>query len=296
MKFRASGLPLAAVVNRYRGPSLQSPAWQQGVLDPHGPIAAAERTILLNATVIMLAVILPVILLTLAFAWWFRAGNPWARRDPEWAYSGAIEVTVWSIPALVILFLGGICWIGSHQLDPARPLPSAARPLRVQVVSMDWKWLFIYPELGVASVNRMVVPAGTPLHLQLTSASVMNSFFVPQLGSQMYTMGGMATTLHLQADQPGTYFGLSANFSGEGFSDMRFDAVALPPAQFDQWLAGVRSGSPALDAPHYAALARPAIAPAPASYATVPPHLFETILHDTAGAGARPVAMSAMGG
>jgi len=263
---------------------LQSPSWQQGVLDPQGPIAAAERTILLNATVIMLAVIVPVIVLTLAFAWWFRAGNRRARRDPDWAYSGPIEVTVWSIPALVILFLGGIAWIGSHDLDPARPLASRRPPLTVQVVSLDWKWLFIYPDLGVASVNRMVVPAGTPLRLRLTSASVMNSFFVPQLGSQIYTMGGMTTTLHLLADRPGTYAGLSANFSGDGFSDMRFDAVALAPDEFARWLAGVRGGGVPLDAAHYAALARPGVAADAATYAAVAPGLFETILAETSKA------------
>ena len=271
-------------------------AWPQGVLDPHGPIAAAERTILLNATVIMLAVIVPVIVLTLAFAWWFRAGNKWARRDPEWAYSGPVEVTVWAIPALVVLFLGGLCWIGSHQLDPARPVASDTVPLKVQVVSLDWKWLFIYPDLGVASVNRLVVPAGTPLQLQLTSATVMNSFFVPQLGSQIYTMAGMTTTLHLQADHPGTYAGLSAQFSGDGFSDMRFDAVAMSPPQFAQWLAGVRAGPDTLDAPRYAALARPAVEAAPATWAHVAPGLFQAILADSTHSPAATMAMPAMGG
>jgi cytochrome o ubiquinol oxidase subunit II len=274
---------------------LQALDWQQGVLDPHGPIAAAERTILLNATVIMLAVIVPVMVLTLAFAWWFRAGNQRAHREPEWAYSGAVEVTIWSIPALVILFLGGICWIGSHQLDPGRPLAAGTPPLKVQVVSLDWKWLFIYPELGVASVNRMVVPTGTPLQLQLTSATVMNSFFVPQLGSQIYTMGGMTTTLHLQADQPGTYGGLSANFSGAGFSDMRFAAVAVPPAQFQQWLTEARARPQALDAAGYAAIAQPGLAPA-ATYAPVAPGLFQSIVAQTAGVPSHPAGMPAMGG
>ena len=270
---------------------MQTPSWQ-GVLDPHGPVAAAERTILLNATVIMLAVIVPVILLTLAFAWWFRAGNKWARRDPGWAYSGPVEVTVWAIPTLVVLFLGGIAWIGSHDLDPARPVASAAPPMNVQVVSLDWKWLFIYPDLGVASVNRLVVPAGTPLKLQLTSASVMNSFFVPQLGSQIYTMAGMTTTLHLQADQAGTYAGLSAQFSGDGFSDMRFDTVALPPAQFARWLASARTSPATLDAAGYAALAKPGIAASTPSFGHVAPDLFRTILSAStkpSGAASAPV-------
>jgi cytochrome o ubiquinol oxidase subunit 2 len=265
------------------------------VLDPQGPIAAAERTILLNATVIMLAVVVPVILMTLAFAWWFRAGNKWARRAPDWAYSGPIEVTVWAIPMLVILFLGGIAWIASHELDPARPVAPAAPPLEVQVVSLDWKWLFIYPDLGVASVNRLVVPVGTPLRLRLTSASVMNSFFVPQLGSQIYTMAGMTTTLHLRADRPGTYAGLSAQFSGDGFSDMRFDAVAMAPAGFAGWLAGVRAGPGALDAARYAALARPGVPASAATYGHVAPGMFQAILATSvkppATVSAMPVAM-----
>ena len=270
---------------------MQTPSWQ-GVLDPHGPVAAAERTILLNATVIMLAVVVPVILLTLAFAWWFRAGNKWARRDPDWAYSGPVEVTVWSIPTLVVLFLGGIAWIASHDLDPARPMTSSAPPLEVQVVSLDWKWLFIYPDLGVASVNRLVVPAGAPLHLHLTSASVMNSFFVPQLGTQIYTMAGMTTTLNLQADQAGTYPGLSAQFSGDGFSDMRFDAVAVAPAEFDQWLAATRAGTDTLDAAAYARLARPGTAASATSYAKVAPQLFEAIVRSTTAAPAASMAMT----
>ena len=257
---------------------MQTPAWQHGVLDPQGPIAAAERTILLNATVIMLAVVVPVILMTLAFAWWFRAGNKWARRLPDWAYSGPVEITVWSIPTLVVLFLGGIAWIGSHELDPARPLASGTAPLQVQVVSLDWKWLFIYPDQGVASVNRLVVPAGTPLRLQLTSAGVMNSFFVPQLGTQIYTMAGMTTTLHLQADRPGTWPGLSAQFSGDGFSDMRFDAVALPVAGFAEWVAAARASPGALDAPAYATLARPGVAASAATYGRVAPGMFKAIL------------------
>jgi cytochrome o ubiquinol oxidase subunit 2 len=274
-------LPTLAIASTVRGLRVQFPDWQQGVLDPQGPVAAAERTILANATAIMLAVIVPVIVLTLAFAWWFRAGNRWARRDAEWAYSGPIEVTVWAIPALVVLFLGGIEWIGSHQLDPARPLASRTPALRVQAVSLDWKWLFIYPDLGVATVNRLVLPAGAPVRLQLTSASVMNSFFVPQLGTQIYAMAGMTTSLNLQADRPGTYPGLSAQFSGDGFSDMRFDAVALAQAQFAQWLAGVRAAPQVLDAARYAELARPSIAAAPMAFGRVAPDLFQAILADS---------------
>jgi hypothetical protein len=222
----------------------------------------------------------PVILLTLAFAWWFRAGNKWARRAPDWAYSGPVEVTVWSIPTLVILFLGGIAWIGSHDLDPGSALwPASAPPLEVQVVSLDWKWLFIYPDLGVASVNRLVVPAGTPLRLHLTSASVMNSFFVPQLGSQIYTMAGMTTTLHLQAEQAPAP---SRDCRRSSAATVSPTCASTPsrrrPAAFTQWVAGVHAGAGALDAARYAQLARPGVAASTPTYGQVAPGLFQSIL------------------
>jgi cytochrome o ubiquinol oxidase subunit 2 len=252
--------------------------WQTGVLDPHGPIAAAERTILLNATAIMLAVIVPVIALTLAVAWWFRASNARARYLSDWSYSGRIEVVVWSIPTLVVSFLGGIAWIGSHDLDPRVAIRSEAPPIQIEVVSMDWKWLFIYPDMNVASVNRLVVPAGAPISFRLTSASVMNSFFVPQLGSQIYAMHGMTTRLNLQSDLPGTYPGLSAQFSGAGFSDMRFEVVALPKEGFEEWLKTARSSGGTLDVSSYAQLERPSTAVAPMTFGAVAPQLFESVV------------------
>ena len=170
----------------------------------------------------MLAIVVPTIAATFAFAWWFRASNTRATYLPDWEYSGRIELIVWAIPLLVIMLLGGVAWIGSHDLDPAKPLASNTPPLEVQVVSLDWKWLFIYPDQHIASVNQLVVPAGTPIHFSLTSASVMNAFFVPQLGSMIYTMNGMTTQLYLQADAPGTFLGLSSHFSGDGFSGHAF--------------------------------------------------------------------------
>jgi cytochrome o ubiquinol oxidase subunit 2 len=253
-------------------------ACSAGVLDPHGPVGGAERTILFNATVIMLAVVVPVIFGTCLFAWWFRAGNRKARRLPEWSYSGRVEFVVWSIPALVVLFLGGIAWIGSHDLDPQAPLASSAKRVDIEVVSLDWKWLFIYPSLGVASVNRLVVPAGTPLHFRLTSAGVMNSFFIPQLGSQIYTMAGMSTELNLQADSPGTYGGLSAQFSGDGFSDMHFEVAAVQPAAFVQWIDAARAQGGSLDTAAYAALARPSHKDSALTFGAVSGGLFESIL------------------
>src|SRR5277367_318928 len=226
----------------------------EGVLDPKGPIAVAERQILFDSLGIMLAIVVPVILATLGVAFWFRASNRRASYRPDFVYSGRIEVLVWSIPLMTVLLVGGVAWVGAHDLDPRRPINAEVRPLRVQVASLDWKWLFIYPDQGIASVNRLVVPVGTPISFELTSSGVMNSFFVPQLGSQIYTMAGMITRLHLQADYSGTYRGFSAQFSGEGFSDMHFDAEAVTSEKFAQWLDTVRSAGPELDAKTYADL------------------------------------------
>jgi cytochrome o ubiquinol oxidase subunit 2 len=233
---------------------------------------------LYDATVIMLAVVIPVILLTLGFAWWFRSGNRHALYRPDWEFSPRIEVIIWAIPALVILFLGGIAWVGSHELDPPRALKSNTQPLQVQVVSLDWQWLFIYPGQHIASLNHLVVPAGVPVSFSLTSASVMNSFFIPQLGSQIYTMAGMTTHVNLQADEPGKYQGLSAQFSGDGFSDMRFDVDAVTADGFQAWVSEVQGKSGMLDAAAFAQLARPTHAGGTATYAQVSGGLFDAIV------------------
>src|SRR3974390_2668509 len=228
-----------------------------GVLDPQGPIGSAERLLLINSTAIMLVVVVPVIVATLAFAWWYRASNTHATRSLDESYEGRVEFVVWSIPALTVILLGGVIWIGSHQLDPRAPIPGKSDPLRVDVGALDWKWLFIYPDQGVAAVNQLVIPIATPVEFRLTSATVMNSFFVPQLGSQIYTLGGMITHLHLLADNPGAYPCFSANFSGHGFADMRFIAKAVPTADFNAWLEQVRGTGSALDDAGYAELAKP---------------------------------------
>ena len=257
-----------------------------GVLDPKGPIASAERLLLINSTAIMLVVVVPVILATLAFAWWYRSSNTRASRSPDLAYEGRIEFVVWSIPALTVMLLGGVIWIGSHQLDPRAPIPAKADPLRVDVVSLDWKWLFIYPDQGVAAVNQLTIPVGTPVTFRLTSATVMNSFFVPQLGSQIYTMGGMTSRLNLLASEPGEYPGFSANFSGRGFSNMRFIVKAVPAADFDAWVAQVRGTGSALDDARLAELAKPGTA-VPTTYRSVAPKLFERILDATVAGPAK---------
>jgi cytochrome o ubiquinol oxidase subunit II len=265
---------------------------QVGVLDPQGPIAAQELLLLINSTAIMLVVVVPVVLATLAFAWWYRSSNLRASRSSDESYEGRLEFVLWSIPALIVILLGGVIWIGSHQLDPRAPIPANANPLRVDVVALDWKWLFIYPDQGIATVNQLVVPAGTPVKFRLTSATVMNSFFIPQLGSQIYTMGGMTTHLNLLADKPGEYPGFSANFSGDGFAEMRFIAKAVSAGDFNAWVTQVRAAGSALDDAGYAALAKPSIAVPPGTYRSVEPNMFERVIDQTvsgsekAGAGA----------
>jgi len=254
---------------------------QTGILDPQGPIASQERLLLINSTAIMLVVVVPVILATLGFAWWYRSSNGRASRSLDRAYEGRIEFVVWSIPTLIVILLSGVNWIGSHQLDPRAPIPADAEPLRVDVVALDWKWLFIYPGQGIAAVNQLVIPAGTPVRFRLTSATVMNSFFVPQLGSQIYAMSGMTTHLNLLADQPGDYRGLSANFSGDGFSDMQFIVKAVPIGAFDSWVATARGTGSALDDVGYGELATPSKAVPPTTYRSVDPKLFERIVDQT---------------
>jgi cytochrome o ubiquinol oxidase subunit 2 len=263
-------------------PVLAAACQQTGILDPQGPVASAQRLLLINATEIMLVVVVPVILMTLGFAWWYRSSNARARRSEELAYEGRVDFVVWSIPALVVVLLGGVTWIGSHQLDPRAPIAANAKPLQVDVASLDWKWLFIYPDQGIAAVNLLVIPAGTPVSFRLTSATVMNSFLVLQLGSQIYTMPGMTTHLNLLADRPGEYPGISANFSGNGFAWMRFMVRAVPADEFDGWVAQVRGSGSALDIASYTQLAKPSQDVPARTYREVDPKLFERIVDQTA--------------
>jgi cytochrome o ubiquinol oxidase subunit II len=250
----------------------------EGVLDPKGPVAEAERQILFNSLGIMLAIVIPTILATLGVAFWFRSSNRRARYLPDFEYSGRLEMLVWSIPVMTVFLVGGVAWVGAYDLDPPKPIASDVKPVRVQVVSLDWKWLFIYPDQGIASVNQLTIPAGTPVSFELTSSGVMNSFWVPQLGGQIYTMAGMVTRLHLQADHPGTSRGLSANFSGDGFATMRFNVDAVPAESFAQWVDMTRNAGPLLDAQAYADLAKPSSAVPPFTYRAVAPNLFDGIL------------------
>jgi cytochrome o ubiquinol oxidase subunit 2 len=270
------------------------------LLDPAGPVGAGEKLILLDAVGVMLAIVVPVIIATVGFAWWYRAGNARARRLPDWSYSGRIELVVWSIPILVVVFLGGMAWVSSHDLDPAQPVPGQGKTLNVQVVSLDWKWLFIYPDEGVASVNRLVIPTGAPVRFQLTSGSVLTTFFIPRLGSMIYTMNGMISPLNLRADQPGDFFGEAGHYSGAGFSDMNFTTHALPPPAFAAWVASVRGKGPSLNAQSYEALAKQSARVPPFTFGQVQPGLFGAIasqqLPPGPGPDSAPDAPKAKGG
>jgi cytochrome o ubiquinol oxidase subunit II len=259
-----------------------------GVLHPLGPVGADDATILINATLVMLAIVIPTIALAFWMAWHYRASNRKAEYLPYWSYSGRIEAVVWSIPTLTIIFIGGLIWIGSYKLDPFRPLPSATAPLEVQVVALDWKWLFIYPEQGVATINQLIVPAGRPLHFSITSSSVFNVFFVPRLGSMIYAMPGMVSQLYLQADQPAQTWGLSAQFSGDGFSDMQFAVRSLSSADFDAWIASTRGSEPVLNRPAYMRLLQQTQNVPPASYGAIDTRLFDAVVSQKIPPGPGP--------
>ena len=259
-----------------------------GVLDPKGPVGVGNSTLMLDSLAIMLAIVVPTIIATIAFAWWFRASNAKAHRLPDWEFSGPIEIVVWAIPLLTIILLGGVAWIGSYAFDPFKPVEGQGKPLEVQVVSLDWKWLFIYPEQGVASVNELAVPAGRPLHFTLTSSSVMNAFFVPQLGSMIYTMNGMATQLWLRADLTGEYLGLSSHYSGEGFPDMRFTVKVMAPEQFDAWVGRAHAATARLDNAAYSQLARQSLKDRVSMFGGVDGGLFERVVRGELPPGPGP--------
>lgn len=267
------------------------------LMNPKGDIGVQEKHLILIALGLMLLVVIPVIALTLLFAWRYRASNRSATYAPGWSHSTAIEVVVWSIPCVIVVVLGVLIWRTTLSLDPYRPIASAEKPVRVDVVALNWKWLFIYPDYGVASVNELAVPVGTPVEFRLTAESLMNSFFVPALGTQVYAMPSMQTRLHLIADAPGTYLGQSAAFSGPGFSDMHFDTHATSRADFDAWIARAKHASARLDAATYARLAQPSEKNAPTLYASVLPGLFDDVVAAAMRAGsANPSCTAAQPG
>ncbi|WP_404601031.1 ubiquinol oxidase subunit II [Dyella lipolytica] len=248
------------------------------VLSPKGDVGMQEKSLILIALGLMLLVVIPVIAMTLIFAWRYRASNTKATYAPKWSHSTAIEAVVWTIPCIIIAILATITWRTSHTLDPYKPLDSKVKPITIQVVSLDWKWLFIYPDYGVASVNEIAFPTDVPVHFEITSDSVMNAFFIPQLGSQIYAMAGMETQVNLIANEPGNYAGLSTNYSGEGFSDMHFAAIATSQQGFKDWVNKAKASSTQLNVQAYHALAQPSEKQGVSYYAAVTPGLFNNVI------------------
>jgi len=242
------------------------------VLHPFGAIAKQQGHLIVVSTVLMLLIVIPVLAMTLAFAWRYRAANTKAIYRPEWNHSTSLELLIWSAPLLIIIALGAVTWISTHTLDPYRPLesphaptadapstdaPAGATPLLVEVVALDWKWLFIYPDQGIASVNELVAPVNVPIRFEITSSSVMNSFYIPALAGQIYAMPGMQTELNAVINRVGAYAGFSANYSGAGFSGMHFKFYGMTQADFDAWVRRIRGSGATLDKTDYRRLALP---------------------------------------
>lgn len=258
------------------------------VLSPAGDVAAQQRDLVVIATVLMLLIVLPVMAATAVIAWRYRQSNNSAHYTPDWDHSTQLELMIWAAPLLIIICLGAVTWMGTHLLDPyrtlgrvaaGRPIDPDAKPLEVDVVALDWKWLFIYPEYGVASVNELAAPVNRPIDFKITASSVMNSFYIPALAGQIYAMPGMQTRLHAVINAPGSYRGFSANYSGAGFSHMRFTFQAVNDGDFDKWIAKAKSANSRLGRGEYLALERPSENEPVRFYAPVDDELFPAILN-----------------
>lgn len=253
------------------------------LFDPKGPIGDQQKTLIIVSFWVMMIVVIPVFIMTVVFAIRYRSNTKKAEYDPHWEHSNKIEAVVWSVPLMIIIALGIITYITSHTLDPREPIASDKKPVTVQVVALDWKWLFIYPEYEVATINEMAMPVDTPVEFLITSDTVMNSFFIPQLGSQIYAMAGMENRLFLMADEPGTYKGISANYSGFGFSGMKFNALAVEETGFEQWLDKVRQSPETLGPEQYKALLEKSRDHQVEYFAAVNPLLFNQIIEKYTG-------------
>ena len=264
------------------------------VMSPSGDIAGQQRDLVVISTVLMLIIIVPVMILTVYFAWKYREAANAPDYDPDWNHSTYLELVIWAAPLLIIICLGAITWMWTHLLDPYRPLDrlgqgrpvvESVKPLEIEVAALDWKWLFIYPEQGVASVNEVAVPVDRPVRFRLTSSSVMNAFYVPALAGMIYAMPGMETTLHGVINKAGTFNGFSANYSGDGFSGMRFAFKGVEQSEFDKWIAAAKSGGEALSRETYLQLAKPSENEPVRLFASVEPMLFHLIRNRCAQPG-----------
>lgn len=258
------------------------------VMSPSGDIAAQQASLIVWATILMLIIVVPVIALTLLFAWRYRASNKSATYAPDWDHSTSLELIIWAAPLAIIIALGALTWVSTHQLDPYRPLeridegkpvPAGVEPLVVEVVAMDWKWLFFYPEQGIAVVNQLAAPVDRPIKFKITSTTMMNSFYIPALAGQIYAMGGMETQLHAVINKEGSYDGFSANYSGEGFSDMRFKFLGMSENNFDQWVAKIKTDGNSLSRNVYKSLEKPSENNPVQYYSEVAPDLYDAILN-----------------
>lgn len=269
---------------------------RMALFDPSGPVGAAEISVILIAFGLMLIVVIPVFVMTFLFAWRYRASNTSATYAPHWHHSGKIELVVWLVPALIVTALGILTYKSTYALNPYTPLASAEKPVAVDVVAMDWKWLFIYPEQRIATVNRLVLPRGAPARFRLTSETVMSSFFIPGLGSQIYAMPGMRTKLNLLADRTGTYVGQNFQFSGRGYSSMHFKLIVTSRQGFDAWARKVRQSGGILDLATLAALEKPSRDNPVSTYAAIVPHLFGSVISRSMTANeAQPVSYAHKG-
>ncbi len=249
------------------------------LLDPKGPVGDSERFVIIVSFALMLIVVIPVVVMALWFPWKYRATNTKAVYSPKWSRSVKIEWVIWLIPAAIVTSLSILVWNTTYHLDPYKPIDSAVKPVTIEAVSLDWKWLFIYPDQNIAVVNELVFPANVPLNFKITSGTVMTSFFIPQLGSQIYAMAGMQTRLHLMADEPGEYTGQNQQFSGRGFADMNFKATATSREQFEAWIQQVKQSQDKLDLIRFKELEKPSVRDPVMYYASVMPDLFDHILH-----------------
>lgn len=248
------------------------------VLDPQGEIADKERNLIIFASLLSLLVVIPVFVMTFVIAWRYREGNHRARYTPDWDHSRLAESIWWGIPLALILVLSVVTWKSSHDLDPFKPLSSTTKPLNVQVIALQYKWLFIYPEQHIASVNWLQLPEDTPINFSITADAPMNSFWIPKLGGQIYAMNGMSTKLHLMADAPGDYEGSSANISGEGFADMHFTARVTAGNDFREWINQMKQAPEQLNLEAYLKLAEPSTPRQPQAYSWSEAGLYDWVV------------------
>jgi len=248
------------------------------LFDPKGPIGEAERFLIIAAIALMLIVIIPVFIMDFWFPLKYRASNTQSTYMPKWSYSAKIDSIMWAVPIAIVTVLAILAWTNTHALDPYKPIASAEKPINIEAVSLDWKWLFIYPDQNIATVNQITFPVNVPVSFKLTSNTVMTSFFIPQLGSQIYAMAGMQTRLHLLADKPGAYAGHNQQFSGRGYAGMHFKANAVSREEFQSWVQKVRQSPEKLDLDRYEKLANPSVSDPVTYFSSVKPDLFKHIL------------------